>query len=400
MDALDVLLISERQESALFEQILHHSASNVTATCVASEEELQAYLAVTRPGCIIVDWQTEAVAVELFPRSVARSPHLQGTFLLALVYSPDQLHSAYRAGYHFVLTVEYTRATYYAISALVQMVHERWTLREQLLTMEEALAEARQVESQWISVLERLMYQRIPESPMVARFARQSALWIAERLRTISPSYDVDHAQLELAARLYAIGRLQLGDADLRLPVARDGVPTTYGCSRVPESAAEALEALTEYPQTRRILMAMYENSDGTGFPHRLQGWQIPVGARILRVVVEYAELLWRDGYEPPQALSVLQQLSHRIYDQRIVLLLDEYLATANLSETNTLLLPLRVEHLVPGMVVGRDIVTAAGHKLVAQGTVLEASHIERIRNHHSLDPVLGAVYVVRTWES
>lgn len=397
MDALDVLLISERQESALFEQILLHSSNNVLATCVTSDEELQAYLAAKHPGCIIVDWQTEVVSPELFPRSLARSPHMQGTFLLALVYSPDQLHSAYRAGYHFVLTVEYTRATYYAISALVQLVQERWTLRQQLLHMEEALHTARQVELQWISVLERLMYQRIPESPMVAHFSRQSALWIAERLRTISPSYDVDLAQLELAARLYAIGRLQLGDADLRLPVARDGVPTTYGCSRVPESAAEALEALTEYPQTRRILMAMYENCDGTGFPHRLQGWQIPVGARILRVVVEYAELLWRDGYDPPQALSILQQLSHRIYDQRIVLLLDEYLAATDSSKSGALLLPLRVEHLVPGMVVGRDVVTVAGHKLVAQGTVLEASHIERIRNHHSLDPVLGAVYVLRT---
>jgi hypothetical protein len=143
--------------------------------------------------------------------------------------------------------------------------------------------------------------------------------------------------------------------------------------------------------------MAMYENCDGTGFPHRLQGWQIPVGARILRVVVEYAELLWRDGYDPPQALSILQQLSHRIYDQRIVLLLDEYLAATDSSKSGALLLPLRVEHLVPGMVVGRDVVTVAGHKLVAQGTVLEASHIERIRNHHSLDPVLGAVYVLRT---
>lgn len=396
MDALDVLLISERQESALIEQILLHSSSNLTATCVASDEELQAYLAVTRPSFIIVDWQTEAIAPELFPRSLARSPHLQETFLLALVYSPDQLHSAYRAGYHFALTVEYRRATYYAISALVQLVQEQWMLRQQLSQMENALHTARQIESQWISVLERLMYQRIPESPMVARFARQSAWWIAERLRNISPSYDVDLAQLELAARLYALGRMQLGDADLRLPVARDGVPTTYGCSRVPESAADALEALTEYPQTRRILMAMYENYDGTGFPHRLQGWQIPVGARILRVVVEYAEFLWRDGNEPPQAFSVLQQLSHRIYDQRIVLLLDEYLTTTDPLTTDTLL-PLRVEHLVPGMVVGRDIVTVAGHKLVAQGTVLETSHIERIRNHHGLDPVLGAVYVLRT---
>jgi hypothetical protein len=53
---------------------------------------------------------------------------------------------------------------------------------------------------------------------------------------------------------------------------------------------------------------------------------------------------------------------------------------------------------LVPGMIVGRDIITTAGHKLVPQGTVLEASHIQRIRNHHSHNPLLGGVHIMRTW--
>jgi len=146
------------------------------------------------------------------------------------------------------------------------------------------------------------------------------------------------------------------------------------------------------------MLMAMYENYDGTGIPYRCQGWHIPVGARILRVVVDYAELVWKDGYDHSESLSTIQQRSHRIYDQRIVVLLDQYLSTVEHSDQRAVVVPLRVEHLVPGMIVGRDIITTAGHKLVPQGTVLEASHIERIRNHHSHNPVLGGVYIMRTW--
>ncbi len=397
MNALDVLLVSERKESAIIEQILLHTAEDVVVTNVSSQEELRATLATKEPGCIIVDWHTEIIAPELFPRNLGHNTQYSTAFLLALVYSPDQLYTAYRAGYHFVLTVEYTRGTYYAVHGLVQLVKERWQMRQRLKNAEESLQTALEIETQWINVVEKLMHQRIPESPMVAHFARQSSRWIAERLRSVSPSYTVELHQLDLAARLYAIGRLHLNDADLRLPVMRDGVPTNYNCSRVPESAAEALEVLVAYPHTRLMLMAMYENYDGTGIPKRCQGWHIPVGARILRVVVDHAELVWRDGYDHSEALSTVQQRSHRIYDQRIVVLLDQYLSTVEYANQRAIIIPLRVEHLVPGMIVGRDIITTAGHKLVPQGTVLEASHIERIRNHHRLDPVLGSVYIVRT---
>jgi response regulator RpfG family c-di-GMP phosphodiesterase len=93
------------------------------------------------------------------------------------------------------------------------------------------------------------------------------------------------------------------------------------------------------------MLMAMYENYDGTGIPHRCQGWHIPAGARILRVVEDYAELVWRDGYDHPEALSKIQQRSHRIYDQRIVVLLDQYLSTVEHSDQRAVVIPLRVEN-------------------------------------------------------
>lgn len=115
-----------------------------------------------------------------------------------------------------------------------------------------------------------------------------------------------------------------------------------------------------------------------------------------MRVAIDYAELVFRDGMSATEAISILQQQSRRIYDQRVVALLDEYITTSVPDFTISAIIPLRVENLSAGMTIGRDIITVSGLKLAAAGTTLSASQVERIISHHSTDPVLGAVYVLR----
>ncbi|MCS7000101.1 MAG: HD domain-containing phosphohydrolase [Bacteroidota bacterium] len=396
MDAFSVLLIPGAQESTLFEQILVHSTPNVHVVIVSEQQEIERLCSSGGPACIMLDWATEIVNPELFPRQLRRDVDETNTYLIALVYQYDQLYTAYRVGYNYVITIEYTRATYYTVTSILHLLERLWQSTKNYHQLQLELQAVTTKAEHWINVLERLMYQRIPEAPLVASFARESALWIAYRLSQLSPSFSVDREQLEIAARLYAVGRLHLPDADLSKPVTRDGVPSSIGNATVPERAAQVLDPLVEYPLARLFLLTMYENYDGTGFPNRLQGWHIPIGARILRVVVDYAEMVFRDGMSSSQALSCIEQSWHRLYDQRVVVLLDEYVTTTSTEFHSGNYLPIRIEDLVPGMTLGRDVITAAGHKLAPAGMTLNAAQIERIITHHALDPVVGMVYVVR----
>lgn len=394
--AFHVLLIVGKQDNPLFEQIILHTVDHAVVTAVHDRSELDLYFATTVPACIIVDWSTEVIVPDLFPRQVGRESCLSDTYLIALVYQVDQLYSAYRVGYNFAITIEYTRATYYAVSTIIGLIVKNWRERLHSQLLQQQSDHLRAIASHWISVIEQIIYARIPEAPLVAPFARHCSQWIAERLTALSPAYAIDVEQLDLAARIYAIGRLPLSDADLNRLTHHDDNPITLPLASLPDNTAKLLEPLIEYPESRLYLATMYENYDGSGFPHRLQGWHIPLGARILRVAIDYAELVFRDGMSATEAISILQQQSRRIYDQRVVALLDEYITTSVPDFTISAIIPLRVENLSAGMTIGRDIITVSGLKLAAAGTTLSASQVERIISHHSTDPVLGAVYVLR----
>lgn len=394
-ETCNILLICPRSSSTLFEQIAVRAAPQVSAFVATSEQEfhqLAPYLQQGHFACAIVDWEVDFLLPELLPKSFQRYAAHPCTWL-AIVHSTEELLKAYTVGYDFALEATFSRATYYTVTGILRLVQAAWAAEQQRQQMSDRLASANTTIENLIHLAERMIALRIPESPMVSRFARSSGRWIAEQLAATSPTYGIDLEQLELAARLYAIGRLALSDAHIHKPISVDGIPSSQAATMVPHHAGATLEHLVEFPETRLILLSMYENYDGTGFPNRIQGWQIPIGARILRVVVDYAEFIYRDGYTETEAISRIQQLSPRLYDQRIVLLLDEYLARFSPSPSTV---ALRVESLAPGMVLARDIITTSGHKLATAGTQLEESHLHRILTHHALDPVLGNVYVLR----
>jgi response regulator RpfG family c-di-GMP phosphodiesterase len=72
-------------------------------------------------------------------------------------------------------------------------------------------------------------------------------------------------------------------------------------------------------------LTHLYERWDGQGFPDRLAGKDIPLGARILALVETYADLTanpknpYRKTLSPLQALDVLGQLGSQLFDPALV---------------------------------------------------------------------------------
>ncbi|MBO6933900.1 MAG: DUF4388 domain-containing protein [Deltaproteobacteria bacterium] len=100
---------------------------------------------------------------------------------------------------------------------------------------------------------------------------------------------------------------------------------------------------------TLQALDHLYERWDGKGFPGRLKGTDIPLGARIIAIAETFADLTghaknpYRRALEPAEALNAMQGFAESLFDPSLVRLLRELaigdLERKLLAERRTILL-------------------------------------------------------------
>jgi response regulator RpfG family c-di-GMP phosphodiesterase len=97
-------------------------------------------------------------------------------------------------------------------------------------------------------------------------------------------------ADLTLAAWLHRLGHVGTPDELLwkSEPLAKDEAEVYQENS---ERGARILSMIPELRNVADMILLLFENFDGSGFPRGLQGEQIPLACRILRVADEYARL-------------------------------------------------------------------------------------------------------------
>ena len=134
----------------------------------------------------------------------------------------------------------------------------------------------------------------------------------------------LDQEQVELtrlAASLHDLGKLAVPEEILRKPG-----PLTDGerlvLERHPQIGFRMLESLGVEPVAEWVLHH-HERWDGDGYPDRLRGEEIPLGARIIFVADAYdamtSERVYRQPLLPGDALDELEQCSGSQFDPAIV---------------------------------------------------------------------------------
>lgn len=169
---------------------------------------------------------------------------------------------------------------------------------------------------------------------------------------------DADKEDLASAAMLHNLGHLSSKMHQLASTHSSTALVTQAHA----ECEARFLSSVPELGSIADIVMFQKENFDGTGAPTGLRGDQIPMAARILRVVDEYDSLRRPEGSAAAmtheEAMRFLSQRSARQFDGRVVEALDG-LGANNLFEEN----------------YAWEVVTAsASHKTDLPDTVFEPS--------------------------
>jgi putative two-component system response regulator len=110
-----------------------------------------------------------------------------------------------------------------------------------------------------------------------------------------------DRHSIRLGACLHDVGKIAVPDAILHKAGPLD--PDEWETMRShPELGASLMEGVEQWRKARTIVRHHHERFDGTGYPDRLAGQDIPIGARIVAVSDAVDVMINGRPYSPPRS--------------------------------------------------------------------------------------------------
>lgn len=148
--------------------------------------------------------------------------------------------------------------------------------------------------------------------------------------RSLGMSAD-DVERVELAAKYHDLGKIVIPELIRRNP----GIYTPlerHTMQKHSEYGAQMIQLLDFHPQVIAIVLGHHENYDGSGYPAMLRREQIPIGARILRIIDSFDALTHSRGYRlacsQKRALEKLHECSTH-YDPELLNIFEELVKTS-----------------------------------------------------------------------
>lgn len=195
---------------------------------------------------------------------------------------------------------------------------------------------------------------------------------------------DEDRQSLEIAAWLHDIGLMGVPRGLIRKWQHEPATLTEAEKTLIehhPVIGEELAGFVAHLKDVRRIIREHHEQFDGRGYPDRLSGDQIHWSSRLLAVAVGYAESQGSNT----DAVDKLKYGSGWKFDPEAVRVFLRALPSATVPRKEREVL---LAELHPGMVVARGIYTAGGILLIPEGQQLTDTYIDKLRNHHRIQPI------------
>lgn len=200
------------------------------------------------------------------------------------------------------------------------------------------------------------------------------------------------------AALLCDVGKLSLPDESVHTPYTRLDANAQREYHRHPVIAEATLLSIQPLAEAASIIRNHCERVDGTGFPDKTMGDDIPTAALIHAVTKAYSDLM--DGRLLDEALTsaearefIVSQKGKR-YDESTVDLFVAWLDDRKRAQDETRERKLTLGSLRPGSTITRDLCDANGVLILAKGQIVSESMIDRLVR---LQRALGESLVVYT---
>ena len=222
---------------------------------------------------------------------------------------------------------------------------------------------------------------------------------VAESARALAVRLDLDDAVVQdilLAALLHDIGKIGLPDGLLDKPFNLLPADARAEVAKHAAKGAMVLMGIEQMKSVAPLVRHHHECFDGSGFPDRLAGLAIPLGARILAVANDYDALqagaLVARALKSSEALAFIVENRGKRYDPAVVDVFAALIAETLKSEIVEM--PLGPEKLKPGMILARDLMHKDGYLLLAKEHVLDAAIIEQLLRLEKAEGMTLTLYI------
>ncbi|SFU80446.1 HD domain-containing phosphohydrolase [Pseudoduganella namucuonensis] len=223
---------------------------------------------------------------------------------------------------------------------------------------------------------------------------------VADLARRVAGHLKLDGKEVQdifIAGLLHDLGKIGFSDDMLATPLTMLHGDALGLFRKHPARAEQLLMPLQDLRGTAAILRAQLERFDGNGFPDGLVGLQIPIGARILALAVDYYNLqqgaMVQRHLRPDEAKSLILDASGKRYDPNVVQAFRQ-LVDGGAGEEAPGGVEVLSGELVPGMALARDLVSREGLMLLAADHVLDPRMIQQVQDFEAKSGNRLAIWV------
>jgi HD-GYP domain-containing protein (c-di-GMP phosphodiesterase class II) len=143
---------------------------------------------------------------------------------------------------------------------------------------------------------------------------------------------DHELERIELAARLHDVGKLVIPNHILTKAGPLDNDEWAIMCTH-PEVGQRILAAAPTLAHAAKLVRSHHERYDASGYPDRLAGEAIPIGARIIAVCAAFVAMMkqrpFSDAITVTEALTEVTRCSGSQFDPKVVHVFSELLRLA-----------------------------------------------------------------------
>ncbi|HXX65408.1 MAG TPA: response regulator [Bacteroidota bacterium] len=241
-----------------------------------------------------------------------------------------------------------------------------------------------------VGLLVHIISLRVPDAGTRSQRAGGMARWMGEHLGIEGAELDL----LEMAARIHEIGKITLADELLRKQPSLLSAEERETIEQFPLFGSAMVGAVPQLHHAAVFIRHQLENYDGTGGPDRLMRDEIPLASMILRAINLIESLSAEPGHGTESVMDGIRKAQGTTLAARVSQLGAEYLTAIENPQWLEGKRQVQLGEIQEGMVIATDLCTSSGVKLIAAGTRLTSSQVERILAHNHSDPILHGVYV------
>ncbi len=207
---------------------------------------------------------------------------------------------------------------------------------------------------------------------------------------------------IRIASLLHDIGEIGIPEKIILMaPEAMDRDEFQEYCLH-PVRAQLLLDHIIELRSAALLIRHHHENFDGTGFPDRISGDDIPLGSRL----IAFADQIDNAAMEIDEdvadrslaraALSLGKCLDPSLLQHFKKCVRSCYGSmTKQKPEVTTVLMELRPKELQPGMILANDLFSGTGLLLLHKGITFDAMQIAALKRYYTIDPSKTGVFVL-----